>query len=118
MDTIELKLFIESLKKGNTRKASEILDTVSPTTEYEKGYKRALSGLIYSVENEDVNSLFFQVISGTLTKKRMEEHRKQSREMAQEVFRPASERGYEKAWYDTLSIYMGKKKVGLDKHVL
>ncbi|MGD2249922.1 MAG: hypothetical protein PVF58_16055 [Candidatus Methanofastidiosia archaeon] len=117
MDAIQLKLFIDSLTKGNTRKASDILDTVTLATEHEKGYKRALSGILSSVENEEASSLFFQMVSGALTKKRMEEHRKQSRKMAKDVFRPASERGYEKAWYDILSIFLGKKKVGLDKHV-
>lgn len=117
MDPIRMKLFIEALKKGDTKKAAEMLETFTSTTDHDRGYKKALTGIVASVENKEVNSLFLKIISGSVTKKSMEEQRRQSRRMAAEAFRPASERGYEKAWYDVLSIYLGKKKVGLDKHI-
>lgn len=117
MDPIRMKLFIEALKKGDTKKASDIVDQFTESTTYDKGYKKALTGIVSAVENKEMNSLFFKMISGLLTKKRLEEQRRESRRIAEEAFRPAFERGYEKAWYDILSIFLGKKKVGLDKHV-
>ena len=117
MDPIQVKLFIEALKKGDTKKAVELVGTVTPETAYAKGYKKALSGIVAAVENSEMNSLFSKMLSGDITKKSMEERRRASRTMAKDVFRPASERGYEKAWYDVLSIFLGKKKVGLEKHV-
>jgi hypothetical protein len=117
MDPIQIKLFIEALKKGDTKKAVELLDTVKPETAYTRGYKKALSGIVAAVENSEMNSLFSKMLSGDITKRSIEERRRTSRTMAKEVFRPAFERGYEKAWYDVLSIFLGKKKVGLEKHV-
>ena len=117
MDPIQLKLLLEALKKGDTKKASDLLNKAADTTEYDRGYKKALSGIVAAVENDEVNSLFLRMVSGAVTKKSLEEQRKQSRKTSQETFRPASERGYEKAWYDILSIYLGKKKVGLEEHV-
>lgn len=117
MDPIQIKLFIEALKKGDTKKASELLERVKAETEHGKGYRKALSGIVASVENNEMNSLFMKMLSGDITKKSMEERRKTSRTMARETFRPAFERGYERAWYDVLSIFLGKKKVGLEKHV-
>jgi len=117
MDPIQLKLFVEALKKGEIRKASDILERVAASDEYQKGYKKALLGIVTSVENKEMNSLFFKMISETVTKKSLEEQRRQSKKMSQDTFRPTSEQGYERAWYDVLSIYLGKKKVGLDKHV-
>lgn len=117
MDPIQLKLLLEALKKEDTRKASDILNGAANATEYDKGYKKALSGIVAAVENKEANSLFLRMMSGAVTKKILEEQRRQSREISRETFRPASERGYEKAWYDILSIFLGKKKVGLEKHV-
>ena len=117
MDPIRIKLFIEALKKGDARKASELAAALPAVTDYDRGYKKALTGIIAAVENREVNSLFLRVISGSITKKGMEEHRRESRKIAAEAFRPSEERGYEKAWYDILSIFLGKKKVGLDRHV-
>jgi hypothetical protein len=117
MDPIKLKLFIEALKKQDTKEASEILDTLAITTDIDRGYKKALTGILAAVENKEVNSLFIKMLSESLTKKSMEEQRQESRRVWREAFRPAAERGYEKAWYDILSIFLGKKKVGLEKHV-
>ncbi len=117
MDPIQIKLFIEALKKGDTKKASDLLNGITPGTPYDKGYKKALSGIVASVENNEMNSLFLKMLLGVATKKSMEERRRTSRTMAKDMFRPAFERGYEKAWYDVLSIFLGKKKVGLEKHV-
>jgi hypothetical protein len=117
MDPIQVKLFVDALTKGNTKKASELLEKCTVKTDFDAGYKRALSGIAASVENQEVNSLFVKMISGALPKKHMEEHRMKSKKISAESFRPAAERGYEKAWYDVLSIFLGKKKVGLDKHV-
>ncbi len=117
MDPIQLKLLLEALKKGDTKKASDLLTKAADATEYDRGYKKALSGIVAAVENDEVNSLFLRMVSGAVTKKSLEEQRRQSRKIFQETFRPASERGYEKAWYDILSIYLGKKKVGLEEHV-
>lgn len=117
MDPIQLKLFLEALKKGDTKKASEQLTGSTPATEYERGYRKALEGIIASVDNNEVNSLFVKMVSHAVTKKGLEAQRRKSRKTAQQSFRPASERGYEKAWYDILSIFLGKKKVGLEKLV-
>ncbi|MBU7024816.1 MAG: hypothetical protein HXS40_11685 [Theionarchaea archaeon] len=117
MDPIQLKLFVVALKSGDTRKAGELIEKVSTENEYHKGYKKALAGMVASVENKEANSLVMKMLSGALTKKKMDEERKLSRRIAQETFRPAFERGYEKAWYDTLSLFLGKKKVGLEAHV-
>jgi hypothetical protein len=116
MDPIQLRLFLDALKKGDSKKASELADTITGKDDYHRGYRKALSGIVASVENKEVNSLFVKMISGGLTKKKMEEQRRNSKKISKERFRPASERGYEKAWYDILSIFLGKKKVGLDKH--
>ena len=117
MDPVRIKLFLEALEKNDTRKAGELVNGVAANTSYDRGYKKALTGIIASVENKEVNSLFFRMVSGTLTKKSLEEQRRESRKMSQETFRPAVERGYEKAWYDILSIYLGKVKVGLEEHM-
>lgn len=117
MDPIRMKLFMEALKKRDAKKASEMVNQFAGSTDYEKGYRKALTGIVASVENKEVNSFFLKMISESLTKKRLEEQRRESRRIAEEAFRPAFERGYEKAWYDILSIFLGKKKVGLDKHV-
>ncbi len=117
MDPTQLKLFLEALKKGDARKASEIAETVPVVTDFDAGYKKALKGMVASVENKEVNSLFSKMVSGTLTKKSLEDHRRESRKMSSESFRPASERGYEKAWYDVLSIFLEKKKVGLEEYI-
>jgi hypothetical protein len=117
MDPIQLKLFLDALKRGDSKKASEFIDSLAGEDDYHRGYRKALSGIIASVENKEVNSLFVKMISGDLTKTKMEEQRRNSRKVSKERFRPASERGYEKAWYDILSIFLGKKKVGLDKHI-
>ncbi|KYK38608.1 MAG: hypothetical protein HXS46_11350 [Theionarchaea archaeon] len=117
MDPIQLKLFLEALKKGDTKKATEQLTERIPATEYERGYRRALEGMIASIDNNEVNSLFVKMVSHAVTKKNLEEQRRKSRKTAQEPFRPVSERGYEKAWYDILSIFLGKKKVGLERLV-
>jgi hypothetical protein len=117
MDPIQLKLFVEALKKGDTRKAGELIEKMSTESEYHKGYKKALGGMVASVENKEANSLATKMLSGSLTKKKMDEERKLSRRIAQETFRPAFERGYEKAWYDILSLFLGKIKVGLEAHV-
>lgn len=117
MDPIQLKLFVEALKSGDTRKAGELIEKMSTENEYHKGYKKALGGMVASVENKEANSLVTKMLSGSLTKKKMDEERKLSRRIAQETFRPAFERGYEKAWYDILSLFLGKIKVGLEAHV-
>ncbi|MBU7014383.1 MAG: hypothetical protein HXS52_13805 [Theionarchaea archaeon] len=117
MDPIQLKLFVEALKAGDTRKAGEIVEKISTEGEYHKGYRKALEGMVTSVENKEANSLATKMLSGSLTKKRMDEERKLSKRIAQETFRPAFERGYEKAWYDILSIFLGKTKVGLEAHI-
>jgi len=112
-----MKLFLEALKKGDTKKAAEIVSEIKNSTEYDRGYKKALTGIIASVENKEVNSLFPKMISEKVTKKNLEEQRRESRRISHEAFRPASERGYEKAWYDIITIFLGKKKVGLEEHV-
>ena len=117
MDPVRIKLFLEALEKNDTRKAGELVNGVAANTDYDRGYKKALTGIIASVDNKEVNSLFFRMVSGALTKKSLEEQRRESRKMSQETFRPAVERGYEKAWYDILSIFLGKVKVGLEEHL-
>ena len=117
MDSIMMKLFLEALEKGDTRKAGELADRIPITTDYDRGYKRALTGIIASVDNRENNSLFVKMISGLQTKKSLEEQRRKSKRISQEAFRPAAEQGYEKAWYDILSIFLGKVKVGLEEHI-
>jgi hypothetical protein len=117
MDPIIIKTLLESLKKGDTKKASEIVEGIPAPDDFKKGYKKALTGLIAAVENKEVNSLCVKMISDQLTKKSMESQRMESKKISSESFRPASERGYERAWYDIFSIYMGKKKVGLEEHI-
>ncbi len=117
MDSILMKLFLEALEKGDIKKAGELVDRIPGTTDYDRGYRRALTGIIASVDNKEVNSLFVKMISGSQTKKSLEEQRRESRRISQEAFRPAAERGYEKAWYDVLSIFLGKVKVGLEEHI-
>jgi hypothetical protein len=117
MDPVRIKLFLEALEKNDTRKAGELVNGFPVDTEYDRGYKKALTGITASVDNKEVNSLFFRMVSGALTKKSLEEQRKESKRISQETFRPAVERGYEKAWYDILSIFLGKVKVGLEEHI-
>ncbi|MBU7046731.1 MAG: hypothetical protein HXS54_09875 [Theionarchaea archaeon] len=117
MDSILMKLFLEALEKGDIKKAGELVDRIPAATDYDRGYKRALTGIIASVDNREVNSLFVKMISGGQTKKNLEEQRRESKRISQEAFRPAAERGYEKAWYDVLSIFLGKVKVGLEEHM-
>jgi hypothetical protein len=117
MDSILIKLFLEALEKGDIKKAGELVDRIPGATDYDRGYKRALTGIMASVDNKEVNSLFVKMVSGLQTKKSLEEQRRESRRISQETFRPAAERGYEKAWYDVLSIFLGKVKVGLDEHI-
>ncbi|MBU7018036.1 MAG: hypothetical protein HXS44_11050 [Theionarchaea archaeon] len=117
MDSILMKLLLEALEKGDIKKAGELVGSLPGTTDYERGYKRALAGIIASVDNKEVNSLFLRMISGSQTKKSLEEQRRESKRVSQETFRPAAERGYEKAWYDVLSVFLGKVKVGLEEHV-
>lgn len=117
MDSILMKLFLEALEKGDIKKAGELVDRIPAATDYDGGYKRALTGIIASVDNREVNSLFVKMISGGQTKKNLEEQRRESKRISQEAFRPAAERGYEKAWYDVLSVFLGKVKVGLEEHM-
>ena len=117
MDSILMKLFLEALEKGDIKKAGELVDRIPAATDYDRGYKRALTGIIASVDNREANSLFVKMISGSQTKKSLEEQRRESKRISQEAFRPAAERGYEKAWYDVLSVFLGKVKVGLEEHM-
>ncbi len=117
MDPIQIKLLVEALKSGDTKKAAELLDGIKVTNDYTRGYRKALQGMVASVENKEVNSLFCKMVSGTLSKAKLEEHRKLSKKISKDGFRQASERGFEKAWYDVLSIFLGKQKVGLEEHL-
>ena len=117
MDPVIIKSLIESLKKGDTKKASEIVEGILTPDGFKRGYKKALTGLITAVENKELNSFFVKMISDQLTKKSLESQRMESKKISSESFRPVFERGYERAWYDILSVYMGKKKVGLEEHI-
>ena len=117
MDSIIVKVLLEALKKRDTKKASEIVEKIPDSNDFEKGYKKALRGLIAAVENNELNSFFMKMLSNQLTKKTMDSQRMESKKISSESFRPSLERGYERAWYDVLSIFLGKKKVGLEKHI-
>lgn len=117
MDSIIVKVLLEALKKRDTKKASEIVEKIPDSNDFEKGYKKALRGLIAAVENKELNSFFMKMLSNQLTKKTMDSQRMESKKISSESFRPSLERGYERAWYDVLSIFLGKKKVGLEKHI-
>ncbi|MBU7043449.1 MAG: hypothetical protein HXS47_07635 [Theionarchaea archaeon] len=117
MDSINVKVLLEALKKGDTKKASEIVEKIPDSNDFEKGYKKALRGLLAAVENKEPNSFFMKMLSDQLTKKTMDSQRMESKKKSSESFRPPMERGYERAWYDVLSIFLGKKKVGLEKHI-
>jgi hypothetical protein len=114
---MKLKVLLEALKKGDTKKATEIVEKIPHSDEYNKGYKKALGGLLAAVENKEPNSFFMKMLSDQLTKKTMDSERMKSKKISSESFRPLMEQGYEQAWYDILSIFLGKKKVGLDKHI-
>ncbi|MFQ6088535.1 MAG: hypothetical protein ACE5K0_06505 [Candidatus Methanofastidiosia archaeon] len=111
-----LKLFLDILER-NPKKALEFLEkNFKVENELQRGYLRALKGILSAKNSNDPNSLYNKIKSSEFTKKYLNSLRREYKKKARQNFRPKEERGYNAAWYDVLSIILEKKKIGLDKY--
>ncbi|HHN81829.1 MAG TPA: hypothetical protein ENN11_04330 [Methanomicrobia archaeon] len=114
LDTIKLIRFLE---QGETNKASDILSAShTPASPYEEGYKKALYGLVASIENNERDSLFYKLLHNEMDAGAAKILRSNVQGRLEQTFRDPSSLGYEHAWEFVLSYFSGEQKMGLDKY--
>ena len=111
MSDVETKRILEALKRGDTKNAREVLENIGDGV-----YKGILGAMINSMETKEVNSLVFKILNDEMLKKDVEDLRRNFRIKSTQKFRFSEEREFFKAWYDILSIFLERKKVGLEEY--
>lgn len=75
-------------------------------TEFNKGYSKAINGIVTSMEKNDRDSIICKIVSKEIEKRDLKKLLLESTKRASESFRTDEEKGFETAWTDILSIYI------------
>ena len=108
-----MKSFARAVYGGNSDDAEEYSDKVvqgNMDDEVWEGYKRALEGVLESMNSDNDLTLPRQMSEGKISVEKLEKIRDEMEEMASQEFRPGEERGYSKAWTDIISVILEDEK--------
>ncbi|MDY1590767.1 MAG: hypothetical protein RBS85_01175 [Methanofastidiosum sp.] len=106
---LRLKLLVSYLENGDMKKARENYLQIAEhlgDSEYNKGYAKAINGIVISMEKNDRDSIICKVVSKEFDKRDLKKLLLESTKRASEAFRTEEEKGFETAWVDLLSIYV------------
>lgn len=106
---LRLKLLATYLENGDMKKARENYIQIAEhlgDTEFNKGYAKAVNGIVTSMEKNDRDSIICKVVSKEFDKRDLKKLLLESTRRASDVFRTDEEKGFETAWVDILSIYV------------
>lgn len=108
---LRLKLLVSYLENGDAKKARENYQQIAEhlgDTEFNKGYSKAINGMVTSVEKNDRDSIICRIISKEVDKRDLKKLLIESTKRASQEFITEEEKGYETAWVDTLTILVEK----------
>ena len=106
---LRLKLLVSYLENGDMKKARENYLQIAEhlgDSEFNKGYAKAINGVVTSMEKNDRDSIICKVVSKEFEKRDLKKLLLESTRRASETFRTEEEKGFETAWVDLLSIYV------------
>jgi hypothetical protein len=106
---LRLKLLASYLENGDLKKARENYLQIAEhlgDTEFNKGYSKAINGIVTSMEKNDRDSIICRVVSKDIDKRDLKKLLLESTKRATDAFRTEEEKGFETAWVDVLSIYV------------
>ena len=106
---LRLKLLVSYLENGDMKKARENYLQIAEhlgDSEFNKGYAKAINGVVTSMEKNDRDSIICKVVSKEFEKRELKKLLLESTKRASDVFRTEEEKGFETAWVDLLSIYV------------
>ena len=106
---LRLKLLVSYLDNADMKKARENYLQIAEhlgNTEFNKGYSKAINGIVTSMEKNDRDSIICKIVSKEIEKRDLKKLLLESTKRASEAFRTDEEKGFETAWTDILSIYI------------
>mgnify|MGYP000926539481 FL=1 len=106
---LRLKLLVSYLENGDLKKARENYLQIAEhlgDTEFNKGYAKAINGIVTSMEKNDRDSIICRAASKEIDKRDLKKLLLESTKRATDAFRTEEEKGFETAWVDVLSIYV------------
>ncbi len=109
---LRLKLLVSYLENGDMKKARESYIQIAGDLgekEFNKGYAKAINGIVTSVEKNDKDSIICNIISKEFDKRNIKKLLLESTKKASDAFRTEEEKGFETAWMDFLTIYSERK---------
>lgn len=109
---LRLKLLISYLENGDLKKARESYVQIADNLEkkeFNKGYAKAINGIVTSVEKNDKDSIICKIVSQEFDKRDIKKLVLESTKKSSDVFRTEEEKGFETAWIDFLTIYNERK---------
>ena len=106
---LDLKPFVEALKKKDVKKARESLEDMENKLnlkdEFWCGYHLALCGMISAIESGDELSLILKMLGRTIPGESLQKLTQQIQERVSQPFRPEDEIGFSTAWVDALQLF-------------
>ena len=106
---LDLKPFVEALKKKDVKKARESLEDMENKLnlkdEFWCGYHLALCGMISAIESGDELSLILKMLGRTIPGESLQKLTQQIQERVSQLFRPEDEIGFSTAWVDALQLF-------------
>lgn len=108
---LRLKLLVSYLDNGDVKKAKENYLQIAEhlgDAEFNKGYSKAINGIVTSIEKNDRDSIIYKIVSKEIDKRDLKKLLLESTKKTSDIFRTEEERGFETAWVDILSIYVQK----------
>ncbi|HOM95473.1 MAG: hypothetical protein GX941_02130 [Candidatus Methanofastidiosa archaeon] len=108
---LRLKLLVSYLDNGDVKKAKENYLQIAEhlgDAEFNKGYSKAINGIVTSIEKNDRDSIIYKIVSKEIDKRDLKKLLLESTKKTSDIFRTEEERGFETAWVDVLSIYVEK----------
>ncbi|NMC59475.1 MAG: hypothetical protein GYA51_08865 [Candidatus Methanofastidiosa archaeon] len=106
---LRLKLLVSYLENGDAKKARENYQQIAEhlgDTEFNKGYSKAINGIVTSVEKNDTDSIICRILTNAIDKRDLKKLLLESTKRVSQEFITDEEKGYETAWIDTLTLFV------------
>ncbi len=106
---LRLKLLISYLENGDVKKARENYQQIAEhlgDSEFNKGYAKAINGMVTSIEKNDRDSIITKILSKEVDKRDLKKLLLESTKRVSAQFITDDEKGYETAWVDALTLFV------------
>ncbi|HPA49722.1 MAG TPA: hypothetical protein PLO36_06285 [Methanofastidiosum sp.] len=106
---LRLKLLVSYLENGDVKKARENYQQMAEQlggSEFNKGYAKAINGMVTSIEKNDRDSIITKIISKEVDKRDLKKLLLESTKRVSSHFITEEEKGYETAWIDALNLFV------------